>query len=354
MENIEKNDVNKVAVALSGGLDSSVSCLLLKNQGFHVVAITAKMVDDEKFEQVVQNAKNVADKLEIEHYVLDLTEQFRKNVIDYFENSYINGLTPNPCVVCNKTIKWGVLFDFAINELGCDCFATGHYAQLLQKDGRFLLYPAKDVKKDQLYYLFELTQIHLSKTIFPLSGMAKDEVRKIAFENDLPSKSLKESQDICFVKNSTKKYLLEHLGVKKGKFILAKTSEVLGFHDGFYQYTTGQRKGIGIAYSSPLYVLKIDADENVVYLGLEDELYSRQLCLEHSNFQDNSYGMVGSQFKAMVKIRYNSPANPANVKIGSDFVRVEFDEKVSAVTKGQKAVIYDILDYHLIGGGTIV
>ena len=211
----------KIAVALSGGLDSSVTCLILKSQGYDVVAVTAKMIDDENFEQVVKNARVVADKLEIPHYVLDLSEDFKRNIIDYFENSYKTGRTPNPCIMCNKTIKWGKLFDFAVNELGCDFIATGHYADIKEESGVFKLYPASDTKKDQLYYLFELSQEQLSKTKFPLCGYLKDDIRKIAQENDLPSKSSKESQDICFIKKpmTTKKYLLE----KFGKSIRKKT-----------------------------------------------------------------------------------------------------------------------------------
>src|SRR5574344_693313 len=170
----------KVAVALSGGVDSSVTCALLLEQGFDVVAITAKMTESQSFENVCKNAAKVADKLGIEHYILDLTEKFKKEVIDYFEKSYRNGITPNPCVVCNKKIKWGEIFNFAIEKLNCDCIATGHYAKIVQKAGKYLLYPACDEKKDQLYYLVGLTQKQLSKTIFPLSEYKKEQIREIA------------------------------------------------------------------------------------------------------------------------------------------------------------------------------
>lgn len=302
----------KAAVALSGGLDSSVTCFLLKQQGYDVVSITAKMVDDENFEQVAQNAKKVAEKLEIPHYVLDLSADFKKNIIDYFENSYKCGKTPNPCIMCNKTIKWGRLFDFAINELGADVIATGHYAKIEHKNGVSRLFPASDRRKDQLYYLFELSQEQLVRTIFPLSGLVKDDIRRIAQENDLPSKSSKESQDICFIKKpmTTKKYLLEKLIPEKGDFILEKSGKKLGTHEGFFQYTIGQRKGVGIAYSEPLYVTRIDAKNNIVYLGTKEELYSESVTVKDFKTQ---YPTDEKSMEVLAKIRYNMDFKPAHV-----------------------------------------
>ena len=341
----------KVAIALSGGVDSSVAALLLKNQGYEVVGITGKMVDDENFLIVCQNAKNVADKIGIKHYVLDLSEDFKKNIIDYFINAYKNGETPNPCIVCNKTIKWGKILDYAVNELECDYIATGHYASIKEIDGQFLLYPAKDEKKDQLYYLYELNQIQLSKTIFPLSGMKKSQIREIAIQNDLPSKSSKESQDICFIKKpyTTKKFLLEHIKVKKGDFILNKTGEKIGTHEGFFQYTTGQRKGIGIAYSEPLYVIGTDSGKNQVLCGTKEELLSDSLELDNFNLHDNNF--TGG--KALIKIRYNMSAVEGEIEFSNNGTDIKFFDEVSGITKGQACVIYDITDGHLIGGGWI-
>ena len=173
----------KVAVLLSGGVDSSVTAFLLKQQGYEVIAVTGKMFCSSEAQQVVENAKNVADALGIEHFVYDASEEFKTQIIDYFENSYKNGETPNPCIMCNKKIKWGKIFDYAINKLGADYIATGHYADIKEKDGIFYLYPAKDEKKDQLYYLFELNQEQLSRTVFPLCNLEKSEIRKIAQEN---------------------------------------------------------------------------------------------------------------------------------------------------------------------------
>ncbi len=344
----------KVAVGLSGGLDSSVTCFLLKQQGYDVAAITVKMVDDAKFEQIVKNAAAVADKIGIPHYVLDLSKEFKKDVIDYFENSYKNGLTPNPCILCNRTIKWGRLFDYAINVLGCDYVSSGHYARIEDMDGIKKMYPAKDEKKDQQYYLFELDQNHLQKIIFPLSGYTKDEIRKIALDNDLPSKSSKESQDICFITKpmTTKKYITQKFGTKKGDFVFLKTGKKVGTHEGFYQYTIGQRKGIGIAWEEPLYVVKLDAQKNIVYVGTKEDLLSTELSLHDVKFQ---YPFEKEEFEANVKIRYNMDSKPARVFVDYKNMtgRVVFDEPVASVTSGQAAVFYDKNDKHLIGGGWI-
>lgn len=349
---MSNNKKGKVAVALSGGLDSSVTCHLLKEEGYEVVGVTAKMVNDENFEVVAQNAKNVADKIGIKHYVLDLSEDFKKNVINYFEESYKNGKTPNPCIICNKTIKWGRIFDFAIDELGADYIATGHYANIKSEDGIYKLYPASDPKKDQLYYLFELSQRQLSKTMFPLYGLVKEDIRRIAIENDLPSKSSKESQDICFIKKpmTTKKYLIEKLGTKKGDFILAKTGEKLGKHEGFYQYTVGQRKGIGLAYSEPLYVARIDAEKNIVYLGVKEDIFESQVFLRDVSLY---HPCEETSFEALIKIRYNMDFKKGLVEIKNKEAKITFEEPVSAITSGQAGVFYSAEDGHLIGGGWI-
>ncbi|MDD3238035.1 MAG: tRNA 2-thiouridine(34) synthase MnmA [Candidatus Gastranaerophilales bacterium] len=342
----------KVAVALSGGLDSSVTALLLQKDGYEVVGITAKMVCDENFDEVVKNAKNVADTLGIEHFVLDLSKEFKENVIDYFENSYKNAETPNPCIVCNKAIKWGALLDYSINELHVDFMATGHYAKLKNEDGKYLLYPAQDIKKDQLYYLFDLSQEQLSRTMFPLSAFLKNQVRVLAFENGLPTASAKESQDICFIKKpmSVKKYILNITEPLKGDFVLEKTGEKIGEHEGFYQYTVGQRKGIGIAYSEPLYVTNLDAEKNIVYLGTNNDLCCHKVLLERFNWHDDSHCVP---FEAMVKIRYNMDAQKALVTRKNECVEITFFEGLSASAKGQAGVVYDMKDGHLIGGGWI-
>ena len=329
----------KVAVALSGGVDSAVTAKLLLEEGYEVVGLTGKMTCSADFETVVNNAKRVADKLGIEHYVYDATEEFDKKIIKYFENSYANGQTPNPCIMCNKHIKWGCLFDYAINVLKADYIATGHYANII--DGK--LYPASDEHKDQLYFLFMLDKNKLDRTLFPLSKYKKEEVRALAEKYDLPPKSSKESQDICFIKApmTTKKYLNNIFGEKDGKFIEKSTGKVLGTHKGFWQYTIGQRKGIGIAAPYPLYVIGIEPDTNTVYVGQQDELFTKELILDNVNWS--------GEFEALVKIRYNMKAVRAHVFEN----KIVFEEPVSAITKGQACVLYDINDGHLLGGDWI-
>ncbi len=338
---------------MSGGLDSSVTALLLKQEGYKVIGLTGKMFDSPAAETVCKNAKAVADALQIEHYVYDAGKTFKEKVVDNFLECYRCGKTPNPCILCNKYVKWGELFDFAVNQLHADVFATGHYANIIEKDGIYKVYPANDEHKDQLYFLYRLSQNVLSKTIFPLSKYKKSEVREIAHKYNLPSKSSKESQDICFIQKpmTTKKYLLEHLTAQKGDFIELETGKKLGEHDGHFQYTIGQRKGIGIAYPYPLYVLDIDAEKNIVYVGKEELSHKHAVEATDINF---SFPLESTEFDAMVKIRYNMPAQKARVRVNENRISADFYEPVNSVTSGQSLVIYDGTEGFLIGGGTIV
>lgn len=344
--------MTKVAVALSGGVDSSVTALLLKNQGYDVVGITAKTTCSPEAERVIQNASEVARKLEIPFYPLDVTEMFSEKIIKYFEESYRKGETPNPCIMCNKYMKWGALYDYARNELNTDYVATGHYAKIIRDGNFYKLFPASDEHKDQLYFLFLLDQEHLAHTLFPLSSYQKSDVRKIAFENDLPSKSSKESQDICFIKApmTTKKYLNNIFSPKKGLFVETESGKILGEHEGFWQYTIGQRKGIGLAAPEALYVTKIDAATNTVYVGYKDKLYTKTLNLKNLNW---SYPNENSDFEAFAKIRYNMRAVLANVHVKENDAIITFKEPVSALALGQACVLYDRDDGHLLGGAFI-
>ncbi len=340
-----------VAVALSGGVDSAVTAALLLEQGYKVIGITGKMTCSEDAEQIVLNAKKVADKLGIEHYAVDVSKEFDEKIIKYFENSYKNGQTPNPCIMCNKYIKWGTLFDYALNQLEADYIATGHYANIKEFDGVYKLYPASDEHKDQLYFLFLLSQEHLAKTLFPLSKYKKDEVKVLAEKYDLPPKSAKESQDICFIKApmTTKKYLNNAFGSLKGDFVEKTTGKVLGHHDGFWQYTIGQRKGIGLAAPEALYVVGIEPATGNVYVGFKNELDVNELTLENIEW---SYSIQKVAFDALVKIRYNMKSVKAHIEIGNK-TKITFLEPVSGLTPGQACVIYDINDGHLLGGSFI-
>lgn len=342
-----------VVVAMSGGVDSSVTALLLQQQGYKVIGLTGKMTDTTSANTVVQNAKRVADMLGIELIVFNTIDRFQEKVIDYFVNSYKLGKTPNPCIMCNQYVKWGILFDYATEILDADYFATGHYADIRNIDGFYKLYPAKDEHKDQLYFLYRLNQKHLSKTLFPLYHYEKAQVKQIAKDFNLPPKDSKESQDICFIQKpvTTKSFLIDKFGVKKGDFIDILTGKKWGEHEGAYRCTIGQRKGIGIAAPYPLYVIDIDAQKNIVYLGREDDNYRKTLKVVDLNW---SYPIQKREFDAWVKIRYNMPHQKAHVSVFDDFVDIEFFEPVNSVTNGQSCVIYDLNDKHLIGGGFIV
>ena len=344
--------MSKVAVALSGGVDSAVVAKLLLEQGYEVVGITGKMTCSEASDIVISNAKNVADKLGIQHYVVDVSVDFKHYIIDYFENSYKQGETPNPCIMCNKYIKWGVLFDYAIKHIGVDYFATGHYANIVEQNGIFNLYPASDEHKDQLYFLFMLNQECLSRTLFPLSKYKKSEVKALAEKYDLPPKSAKESQDICFIKPpmTTKKYLADKLIAKEGDFVQKSTGKIIGKHNGYWQYTIGQRKGIGLSAPEPLYVLDIDATTGIVYVGYKKELIVKDITLK------NVHWLIKpdvTNFDALVKIRYNMRAVKANIEVEEKSVKITFLEEVAGLTAGQACVIYDNNNGALLGGAII-
>lgn len=343
----------RVAVMLSGGVDSSVSAFLLLKEGYEVIGLTAKLLNEENYTPQI-NAKTVADFLGIEHYTLDLTKEFEKEVIEYFLHSYEIGDTPNPCCKCNRKIKWGKLLDYALSQLNCDYIATGHYASIREEGGRYKLFPAKDTKKDQLYFLYALTQEQLSKTIFPLSNLTKDEVREIAIKNELPTKSAKESQDICFIQRpiTTGEYISKCFETRKGDIKLFPSGQKLGEHTGFYRFTLGQRKGLNVAWTEPLYVREIDIKTNTVYLAPKSETMINEIIISDINFFDE---IKEKRFRGKVKIRYNMPLRSAEITISDDMhsAKITLDEPALIQSKGQIGVVYDLIDGHIILGGTI-
>lgn len=357
------NNLNKtVVVAMSGGVDSSVAAALLKKDGYNLIGVTMKTWGFDDFPtkdsgccslEAIYNAGNVASSLGIPHYTFDFTERFNETVIDNFISEYMNGQTPNPCVLCNKTIKWGVLLEKA-KELGADYIATGHYAKLNSEKGRYFVSNSNDLHKDQTYALWRVSQDALSKTLFPLGSYTKPEIRKIAESLGLKTANEPDSQEICFVPNNNYRELLEVRipGIKeklnKGE-IIYKDKKV-GEHKGFPYYTIGQRKGLNLALGKPVYVTKIDAEENKVYIDDEPGLYKKGFIAKEVNMM--KYENLQSAIKANVKIRYKDGGSIAVIEqVDENTIKVIFNEPKKSITPGQSAVFYDNED--VIGGGII-
>ena len=338
----------KVVVAMSGGVDSSLTAALLQNQGYEVIGVTMQL--EEKKTDAINDAATVAEKLGIKFYVADFREDFQKNVINYFASEYLSGRTPNPCVMCNKKIKFGKLFEFAKN-LGADFFSTGHYARIIFEDGRFKLKKAADPKKDQSYVLYNLTAEQLSKILLPLGEFSKTETRAQAEKLNLPVAHKKDSQEICFVPNDDYKTFLQNFAPNDDAFKIGEIEDtagkILGKHNGFANYTIGQRKGLGIAAENPLYVVKLDAVNKKVIVGKNDETFSKSLTAK------NIHWIYKPNFEKIfqAKIRYGFKTAECKIIESENFLTVEFLEKQRAVTPGQSIVFYD--GDEVIGGGVI-
>ncbi len=344
----------KVLLAMSGGIDSSFSAFLLQKKGFEVIGITLKMWNS-KNDDFIKDAKEVAKKLNFNHYVLDVIEKFEKEIIGNFINEYMNARTPNPCVICNIKIKWDILLKEAKN-LNCKYFATGHYAQIQNENDRFFIAKAIDEKKDQSYFLWGLSQEVLSKAIFPLGKYRKKEILKIAKKEGFTEiVNKKESLDICFIPDGNYRTFLKknvknfEKKIFKGNFI-DKNGKILGEHKGFPFYTIGQRKGLEVAVGYPLYVLKIDAKTNLITLGKREELLKKTMFV--GDFNILKYKNLNEKLEVTTKIRYRNKGILSEIEKIGDKIKVVFFEDNFAITKGQSAVFYE--DNKVIGGGIIL
>lgn len=335
----------RALIALSGGVDSSVAAYLMKQAGYDCVGASLRLLDSAD----TADAKAVAKALDIPFYAFDMREEFKKEIIDKFISSYENGLTPNPCVICNRVFKFGYLYDKA-KELGCEYIVTGHYAKIVEQNGEFSLRKSQNTAKDQSYFLYSVKSDMLPKIIFPLEDYSKDEIRKIAADLGFSTATKKDSQDICFIPNGDYAAVIESLtgkDYKKGDFI-DLNGKKLGTHSGIIRYTIGQRKGLGIALGKPMFVGKKDAAVNTVTLCDDNELYSDSLVAKEFNWLKKP---DSAEFTCKARIRYRHIKQPATVTLEGDKVYIKFNEPQRAITPGQSVVLYD--DDMVLGGGII-
>jgi tRNA-specific 2-thiouridylase len=351
----------KVIVAMSGGVDSSAAAALLIEQGYDVVGITLNVWPKEDGGLAcsrtccsitdVDDARHVCAKLGIPHYVLNMQETFRKDVINYFFDEYMKGRTPNPCIACNAHVKFQAMLH-KTKELGADYMATGHYGSIVKTpEGELALKRSKDCHKDQTYVLYMLGQEQLSHLLLPCGGYTKPEIRKIAEKYGLPNFSKPDSQDLCFVgpegysgfiKNNCEKL------ARPGKIVKADGT-LIGEHDGIYNFTVGQHKGLGKFSQERFFVTGIDADTATVYVGMNDDLFKDSMSVCNLSYMLKSKMTNGA--RVGVKIRYSAKEAPATLYIDGDTAKVKFDEPQRAITPGQAAVFY--IDDTVIGGGVI-
>ena len=341
MYNYDGDYMKKVIIGISGGVDSSVAALLLKKQGYKVIGLTFIFTDD--FDST--DAVKVCEKLNIEHHIIDYRNEFKKNIIDNFINDYNRGITPNPCVLCNKEVKFNFLYQ-KMMEYNCDYIATGHYAKIM--NGK--LYKSKDLNKDQTYFLAQLSPEQLSRLLLPLEGITKDNVRKIAHENGLINANKKDSTDVCFITSSFKDYMSNKLTNEEGNIVNIATNKVIGKHNGLTKYTIGQRKGLNIGGSvDKLFVVGKNLDKNILYVALGEDneyLYSDSCIIETINFNSEV-----KPTKCTAKFRYRATDYPVELEyINANEILVKYD-KIKSVTPGQACVFY--LDDQCLGGGII-
>lgn len=343
-------EIKKCVAGMSGGVDSSVTALLLKEMGFEVLGLTL-LLHTEKESQDIADARAVCARVGVPHLVVDGREKFREKVMEHFARVYEMGGTPNPCVDCNKNVKIPMIME-TMEQQSATHMATGHYVRVERQGERYLLKKALDPKKDQSYVLYSLTQNQLSHLVFPLGGLTKPEVREIARQHGFATASKSDSQDICFVPDGDYGSFLERYRDKiffSGDFV-DETGRVLGRHAGAIRYTLGQRRGLGIPAESRLYVVGKDMEKNTVTLGSNDRLFSRTVFVEDANLIAADHLQDGEQLCA--RIRYQQKEQPCRVyETGEKSLRVEFLEPQRAVAPGQALVLYD--GDTVVGGGTI-
>ncbi len=353
----------KVVVGMSGGVDSSVAAYLLKEQGYEVIGVTMQIWQDtERLVQeenggccglsAVDDARRVAADLNIPYYVMNFKNEFKEHVIDYFVEEYLHGRTPNPCIACNRYVKWESLLKRSM-DIGADYIATGHYARIEQlENGRYSLRRSATLAKDQTYALYNLTQEQLKRTLMPVGAYSKDEIRKIAENIDLKVASKPDSQDICFVPDGDYAAFIRENSDKEipeGNFVTAE-GKILGTHKGITHYTVGQRKGLGLALGYPAFVIEIRPETNEVVIGTNEDSMTYYVRANRINFM--SIEDLTEERRVFAKIRYNHKGAWCTVKkTGEDEILCTFEEKQRAVTPGQAVVLYD--GEYVLGGGTI-
>ncbi len=349
----------KIAVAMSGGIDSTVTALLLQEEGHEVIGITANMKtgipagknNPFSSDRAIEDSREIAKKFAFPHYVLNITEDFYHQVIYPFCNEYLKGRTPNPCINCNPRIKFKNLLDYAAS-LDCDKLATGHYAGIEStEEGRYFLTRGIDPVKDQTYFLFRLSQEVLGRTLFPLGKLHKLEVRDIARRFNLPIADGPESQEICFIPDEDyARFITEMTGeTPPPGDIIDSSGNVLGRHNGIHRYTIGQRRGLGIAAPRPLYVIRINPDSNTIFAGYREDLDARSLLAVDINYM--KYKSLDG-IRALVKTRSTQTPVPAKLEKYDSGIKVIFDDPQQGISPGQAAVFYNESG-HLLGGGTI-
>lgn len=355
----------KVVVGMSGGVDSSVAAWLLKEKGYDVIGVTMQIWQDEAPElqeesggccglSAVDDARRVAESIGIPYYVMNFKKEFKENVMDYFVQEYVSGRTPNPCIACNRYVKWESLLKRSM-DIGAEYIATGHYARIEKlQNGRYALRKSATVSKDQTYALYNLTQYQLAHTLMPVGEFEKDEIRKIAEQIKLQVAHKPDSQEICFIPDHDYAKFIEENSdchLPEGNFV-DKDGQILGRHKGITHYTVGQRKGLNLALGRPVFVIDIRPDTNEVVIGEHGDVFSDRLTCNQLNWMTVE-GLCGKELRVTAKIRYSHRGADCVIReTAPDLVECVFDEPQRAITPGQAVVFYDG-DY-VVGGGTIL